>query len=142
MNIGRNEMLRWTPHEQERYIRGFVDGEGWPAYYRTRSRQGHHRPGYVNMRGIFVSNTNRALLQDIRTMLSGLGIKSKLYLDAEAGDRRSKITSWKVSILGRDNLLRFREAIGFSDPGKARTLKAMLNSYRKHGSESPRRFRR
>jgi len=139
MNTGRKEMLRWTLREQGRYIRGFVDGEGWPAYYRTRSSHGHHRPGYVSNRAIFVSNTNRALLQTIRTMLGRLGIESKLYLDAEPGDRKSTITSWKLAILGRDNLLRFRDTIGFSDPGKAETLKTMLDSYRKHGSESLRR---
>jgi intein/homing endonuclease len=140
MNTGRSEMLQWTRPEQERYIRGFVDGEGWPAYYRTRSIQGHHRPGYVNIRAVFVSNTNKALLENIREMLRGLGIESKLYLDAKAGVRRSTITSWKLAILGRDNLLRFRAKIGFSDSAKARTLKTMLDSYRKHGSESLRRF--
>jgi intein-encoded DNA endonuclease-like protein len=140
MNSGRSEMLRWTLPEQERYVRGFVDGEGWPAYYTTRSSRGHHRPGYVNIRAVFVSNTNKPLLQNIRTMLSQLGIESKLYLDTRAGVRRSTITSWKLAILGRENLLRFRERIGFSDPGKTRTLKTMLASYRKHGSESLRRF--
>ncbi len=139
MKTGRSEMLQWTLPEQERYIRGFVDGEGWPAYYRTRSRQGHHRPGYIGSRAVFVSNTNRALLENIRSMLKELGIESKIYMDTKAGVRRSTITSWKLAILGRDNLLQFRDKIGFSDPGKAGTLEAMLDSYRKHGSESPRR---
>ena len=58
MNTGRNEMLHWALPEQERYIRGFVDGEGWPAYYRTRSSHGHHRPDYISSRAVFVSNTN------------------------------------------------------------------------------------
>jgi len=139
MNTGRNEMLQWTLPEQERYIRGFVDGEGWPAYYRTRSRHGHHRPGYISSRAVFVSNTNKMLLESIRAMLNNLGIESKLYLDTKAGVRKSTVTSWKLTILGRDNLLRFRDKIGFSDLGKATTLTALLNSYRKHGSESPRR---
>jgi intein/homing endonuclease len=141
MNTSRSEMLQWTVPEQERYIRGFVDGEGWPAYYRTRSRQGHHKPGYVSSRAVFISNTNKALLDSIGAMLNKLGIESKLYLDARAGVRKSTVTSWKLTILGRDNLLRFRERIGFSDIGKATTLKAMLDSYRKHGSESPGRSR-
>jgi len=134
-------MLQWTVPEQERYIRGFVDGEGWPAYYRTQSRHGHHRPGYISSRAVFVSNTNKALLESVRAMLDRLGIESKLYLDARAGVRKSTVTSWKLTILGRDNLLRFRDKIGFSDLGKSTTLKAMLDSYRKHGSESPRRSR-
>ena len=138
MNTG-SEMLQWTVPEQERYVRGFVDGEGWPAYYRTRSRQGHHKPGYVGSRAVFVSNTNKTLLRSIRAMLHSLGIESKLYLDARAGVRKSTITSWKLAILGRENLLQFRDRIGFRDTFKAETLKAMLDSYRKHGSESPRR---
>jgi len=142
MNTGHREMLGWTLPEQERYIRGFADGEGWPAFYRDRSRQGHHRPGYVNSRAIFISNTNKPLLQAVRRMLMGLGIESRLYLDAEPGTRKSTITSWKLAILGRENLLRFQEKVGFSDTKKVKTLKAMLHSYRKHGSESLRRFRR
>jgi len=139
MDTSKGEMLQWTLHEQERYIRGFVDGEGWPAFYRTRSTRAHHKPGYVSSRAVFVSNTNKALLENIRAMLTEMGIDSKLYLDTKAGVRRSTITSWKLAIIGRDNLIRFRDGIGFSDAGKAGTLRAMLDSYRKHGSESPRR---
>jgi len=139
MEIDRSEMLQWALREQERYIRGFVDGEGWPAFYRTRSARAHHKPGYISSRAVFVSNTNKALLENIRAMLSEMGINSKLYLDTKAGVRRSTITSWKLAILGRDNLLRFRDRIGFSDAGKSGTLTAMLDSYRKHGSESPMR---
>ncbi|TMI09176.1 hypothetical protein E6H34_02420 [Candidatus Bathyarchaeota archaeon] len=84
-------------------------------------------------------DTNSMLLENIGGMLTEMGIDSKLYLDTKAGVRRSTITSWKLAILGRDNLLRFCDRIGFSDVGKAGTLRAMLDSYRKHGSESPRR---
>ena len=139
MDTTRNEMLQWALNEQERYIRGFVDGEGWPAFYRTRSTRAHHKPGYVSSRAVFVSNTNKALLENIRAMLTEMGIDSKLYLDTKAGVRRSTITSWKLAILGRDNLVRFQDRIGFSDSGKAGTLRTMLDSYRKHGSESPMR---
>jgi intein/homing endonuclease len=126
-----SEMLQWSVREQSRYIRGFVDGEGWPAYYRTRSQRGHHRPGYVSIRAVFISNTNKALLENIRVMLLTLGIESKLYLDARAGVRRSKTTSWKIAILGRSNLLRFQKRIGFSDSEKMNTLRLMLNSYKR-----------
>jgi len=139
METSRSEMLQWALREQERYTRGFVDGEGWPAFYRTRSTRAHHKPGYISSRAVLVSNTNKSLLEDIRAMLSEMGIDSKLYLDTKAGVRRSTITSWKLAILGRDNLLRFRDRIGFSDAGKSGTLTAMLDSYRKHGSESPTR---
>jgi intein/homing endonuclease len=139
MEKSRNEMSQWALREQERYIRGFVDGEGWPAFYKTRSTRAHHKPGYVSSRAVFVSNTNKPLLENIRAMLTEMRIDSKLYLDSKAGVRRSTITSWKLAILGRDNLLRFGDKIGFTDAGKAGTLKAMLDSYRKHGSESPRR---
>ena len=139
METSRSEMLQWALREQERYIRGFVDGEGWPAFYRTRSTRAHHKPGYISSRAVFVSNTNKSLLEDIRAMLSEMGIDSKLYLDTKAGVRRSTITSWKLAILGRDNLARFQDRIGFSDSGKAGTLRTMLDSYRKHGSESPMR---
>jgi len=139
METSKSEMLQWALREQERYIRGFVDGEGWPAFYGTRSTRAHHKPGYISGRAVFVSNTNKSLLEDIRAMLSEMGIDSKLYLDTKAGVRRSTITSWKLAILGRDNLLRFRDRIGFSDAGKSGTLTGMLDSYRKHGSESPTR---
>ena len=139
METSRSEMLQWALREQERYIRGFVDGEGWPAFYRTRSTRAHHKPGYISSRAVLVSNTNKSLLEDIRAILSEMGIDSKLYLDTKAGVRRSTITSRKLAILGRDNLLRFRDRIGFSDAGKSGTLTAMLDSYRKHGSESPTR---
>jgi hypothetical protein len=139
MEKNRNEMSQWALHEQERYIPGFVDGERWPAFYKTRSTRADHKPGYVSSRAVSVPNTDKPQLENIRALLTGTRIDSKLYLDSKAGVPRSTITSWKLAILGRDNLLRSRDKIGFTDAGKAGTLTAMLDSYRKHGSESPRR---
>lgn len=128
------EMLKWSLAEQARYIRGFADGEGWPAFYKDKVTRGHHKPGYISNRAVFVSNTNKALLLMVQKMLDNLGVKSRLYLDAKAGTRRSTMDSWKIAILGQENLQRFSELVGFGDAKKTQILRDMLNSYRKHGS--------
>ncbi len=127
-------MTKWSLAEQARYIRGFVDGEGWPAFYYDKVTRGHHKKGYISNRAVFISNTDKALLQGVKKMLENLGVESRLYLDAKAGTRRSTIDSWKLAILGRGNLTLFSKVIGFSGAKKAKILQTMLNSYRKHGS--------
>jgi len=128
------EMLKWTPSEKAGYIRGFVDGEGWPAFYYDRVTRGHHKRGYISNRAVFISNTNKKLLLTIQKLLEMLGVKSRLYLDAKAGTRRNTKDSWKVAILGQENLTRFSNTIGFGDADKMQILQNMLSSYRKHGS--------
>ena len=115
-------MLQWILSEQERCTGGFVDGEGWPAYYKTRSSHGHSKPGNVSSRAVYASNTDKALL---KAMPNGLRIESKSYLDTKAGGRKSKVTSWRLAVLGRDNLLRFRDEAGFSDLGKGKTAEGV-----------------
>lgn len=124
-------MLRWSKSEQARYIAGFVDGEGWPAFYIDKTEKGRHKPGYINSRAVFISNTNKALLLAIQEMLKNLGIESRLYLDAKAGTRKSTKDSWKLTILGKENLEQFSKKIGFCDKEKSKTLQKMLSSYPK-----------
>jgi hypothetical protein len=113
------EMLAWPLNEQAKYIRGFVDGEGGPRFYRWRNeRKGHHVPGDPHVRAITVSNADRRLLNTIQLMLKNLGIRSRIYLDVRKGQRKATMDSWVLKILDKESLTSFARAIGFSNPQK------------------------
>jgi len=129
------EMLVWSLSEQAKYIRGFVDGEGGPRFYRWRSgRKGHHVPGEPHVRAITVSNSDRRLLNTVQTMLKNLGIMSRIYIDVRKGQRKATMDSWVLKILDKKSLTKFAELIGFSNTEKMDVLQQIIASYRNLGS--------
>lgn len=129
------EMLAWPLNEQAKYLRGFVDGEGGPCFYRYRGeKKGHHSPGEPHVRAVDVSNSDRRLLNTVQRMLEKLGIRSRTYLDAQKGERKATMDSWRLKILDKESITKFAELIGFSDPKKMDILQQIIASYREHGS--------
>jgi len=125
------EMLAWSPKEQAKYIRGFVDGEGGPRFYRWRSeRKGHHVPGEPHVRAITISNSDKCLLNTVQQMLTNLGIRSRIYLDVRKGERKATVDSWVLKILDKESITKFAQNIGFSDPRKMDVLQQIIASYR------------
>jgi len=125
------EMLMWSLTEQAKYIRGFVNGEGGPRFYRWRSeRKGHHVPREPHVRAITVSNSDRYLLNTVQQMLKNLGVRSRIYLDVRKGQRKATKDSWVLKILDRESLTKFAHSIGFSDPRKMDVLQQIIASYR------------
>jgi len=129
------EMLTWQLNEQAKYLRGFVDGEGGPRFYRwRRERKGHHVPGDPHVRAIAVSNSDKRLLNTVQQIMKNLSIRSRIYLDVRKGERKATKDSWVLKILDRKSLVKFVELIGFSDPEKMDVLQQIIASYRELGS--------
>jgi len=130
-----DEMLAWPLNEQAKYLRGFADGEGGPRFYRWHhEKRGHHSPGEPHNRAITISNSDKRLLNTVQQMLKNVGIKSRIYLDAQKGERKATMNSWVLKILDRESITKFAELIGFSDPKKMDVLQQIIASYRQHGS--------
>jgi len=125
------EMLAWPLNEQAKYLRGFVDGEGGPRFYRWRhERKGHHSSGEPHVRAIAVSNSDRRLLNTVQQMLKNLEIRSRIYLDVRKGERKATKDSWVLKVLDKKSITKFAELIGFSDPRKMDVLQQIIASYR------------
>ncbi len=124
-------MLAWPLNEQARYLRGFVDGEGGPRFYRWHhERKGHHVPGDPHVRAIAISNADKRLLNTVQQMLKNLGIRSRIYLDVRKGERKATRDGWVLKILDKESITKFAELIGFSDPKKMDILQQIIASYR------------
>jgi len=131
MENAHNEMLAWPLNEQAKYLRGFVDGEGGPRFYRWRhERKGHHVPEDPHVRAIAISNSDKRLLNTVQQMLKNLGIRSRTYLDVRKGERKATRDSWVLKTLDKKSITKFAELIGFSDPEKMDILQQIIASYR------------
>jgi len=129
------ELLAWSTNEQAKHIRGFVDGEGGPRFYRWSSeRKGHHVPGDPHVRAITISNSDRRLLNTVQKMLNNIGIKAHMYLDVKKGQRKATMDSWVLKVLDKKSLAKFAEVVGFSNPEKMDVLQQIIASYRNLGS--------
>ncbi len=133
-DMAYEELLNYTKEQKISYLRGLADGEGWPAFYRDKTTRGHHKQGYANNRSICISNTDLQLLEKAQQLLESLGIISKIYKDSVAGTRKATKDSWKLTILGKENMQIFADLVGFTNPEKEDKLRNMMASYREHGS--------
>jgi len=112
------------------FLRGLFDADG--------SVQGTQAKG-VSVR---LAQSDAELLTGVQRMLLRLGIAATLYRDrrtaasAELPDGRGGQASYPTRaqhelVISGDNLLRFRECVGFGDGDKARRLEAVLGAYRR-----------
>lgn len=115
---------------QLKYIRGFTDGEGTPVMYRgSKTKNGKKYPQWD--RKIKISNSDKELLLTIQEVLLRVGIESHIYLDHAAGSCRSTKDCWGLVVLGKGNIQKFVNMVGFTEPRKIETAKKLLGSYRR-----------
>lgn len=112
------------------FLRGLFDCDG--------SVQGNHRKG-VSIR---LAQSDLDLLEAVQRMLLRLGILSRIYRERRpAGvrpmpDGKGRLRDYgcraqhELVIVG-ENLVRYAECVGFSEPKKAARLEALLASYRR-----------
>ena len=124
------EHLRRNPRE---FIQAFFDCEG--SVIGGINKQGYFR--YT----LFVANTDRELLEEIRSQLRLLGIEPyEIYIHQSKGKviRTSKgVTMAKKNlyafgIYGLENLSKFREEIGFVSERKKRKLRDIVDILEEH----------
>lgn len=115
---------------QQGFLRGLFDADG--------SVQGNQEKG-VSVR---LSSSTKQHLIFAQRMLLGLGINSTIYWnrreagerllpDGHGGEALYPTKDQHELVISKDNLLRFREVVGFYDPDKSEALVDLLGQYRR-----------
>lgn len=124
------EPLSWPLRQQLRFVRGIADGEGGPKLYYHKARDSSVR--YANNRHVAISNTDLPLLATVKVIISKVLIKSAIYLDRHAGQRRARKDAYVLVISLGESLERFQKYVGFTNPRKAAILARIVASYNRY----------
>jgi hypothetical protein len=76
-----------------------------------------------NTRGVRVESINERGLADIRFLFDKLGIKACIY-------RRKSRRVWALQISRKENVMKYRELVGFSLPHKIHALDSICGLYK------------
>ncbi len=81
-------------------------------------------------RNLEIASKSKEFLEDIKKVLeSDFKIKCNklIYFKRNLGEK--EFVTWKLSITGKENFIKFRENINFSSPNKIEKLDQMIGSY-------------
>jgi hypothetical protein len=92
------------------WLRSYFDCDGWVSCRKGKSRE------------IGLDSINKKGIIQIRDALYKFGIASNVK-------ERKNREIWRLYIYGKDNILKFRNAIGFLHPDKKSTLEEAIESY-------------
>lgn len=103
------------------FLRGFYDSEGCV-------------PKDVKAKFISISNQSRQLLQFCKDLLSNLGMESRpIRIQSKKGDRTNfgvySENHYELNIGNKENLIKFRDLVGFNIKRKQNNLIKMIDSY-------------
>jgi len=104
--------------EKIAYIRGFADADGTVGSY------GRYNSG----RRVALTNTNKDILLIIQKWLKEMGIKSKLETSIQKNPRWKQ--RYDLTIKDKNNLILFKDIIGFELPKKSMELKRITSNYK------------
>lgn len=93
------------------WLRSYFDCDGWVTVQKAKSRV------------IGLESINKNGLEQIKNSLLKFGIKA-----SDVKKRKNK-NIWYISICGKDDLIKFKENIGFLHPRKNNKLLEAVNSY-------------
>jgi len=119
------EMEKTSSSFYKGFLRGLFDADGSP--------QGNQRKGT----SVRLSQSNLEILKAVQRMLLRLGISSKIYKNRRDEGTRElpghkkeyNIKPQHELVISNDNIVQFREKVGFSDTDKIEKLEEILNSY-------------
>lgn len=97
--------------ELRSWLRSYFDCDAWVEVQKSKSRV------------IGLESINESGLKQIKYSLLNFGIKS-----SEVKKRKNR-NVWSIHICGKDDLLKFKENIGFLHPNKNKKLIEAINSY-------------
>lgn len=101
------------------WLQGFADGEGY-MHFANSPNGGHYR-------SIELVNTDDSLVKTASEYLQSLGIAYHIATHIRKDGYKP---IHKVTISGRDNLIRWHSLIGFAQPDKQRKLEEGITSYK------------
>jgi hypothetical protein len=100
------------------WLRGFADGEGYVTKSRTQT-------GQPSARCITISNTDEALVKYACRCLDNLGITYRVVV-------RKMVNKKPISIIiisHQQNLIKWKELVGFTTPRKQERLELLISEY-------------
>lgn len=81
-------------------------------------------------RNLEIASKSRKFLEDIKNILEeDFDIKCNKVIYFKRNLNGKEFITWKLSITGKENLVRFRDEINFNSPTKRHKLDLMINSY-------------
>ena len=112
-----------TIEMKKEFIGAIFDDEGCVAlriYKKTKEIK----------RNLDMASKSKKFLEDIKNILENdFNIKCNNIIEFKRKLNNKEFTTHKLSITGKENFIRFREAINFVHPDKIKKLDLMINSY-------------
>ncbi|HVC82770.1 MAG TPA: AAA family ATPase, partial [Chloroflexota bacterium] len=108
------------------YLRGLFEGDG------TISKPQHTRK-------VSLKTSSSGLAREVQLLLARVGVTSRIYQHRHTSpsDRSRTFTSWQVVALGRANLQRFADTVGFLSTAKRTRLERALHAAKDPNAARP-----
>lgn len=108
---------------RKEFISAIFDDEGCVGL-RTFKRTGEIK------RNLEIASKSKEFLEDIKEILENdFEIKCNKIICFKRKLNEREFVTWKLSITGKENFIRFRKHINFSSPDKIKRLDSMISSY-------------
>lgn len=81
-------------------------------------------------RNLEIASKSKKFLEDIKIILEkDFDIKTNKLISFKRNLNGKEFITWKLSITGKENFIKFKEKIGFTHPEKKNKLEKMISSY-------------
>jgi len=89
----------------------------------------HKKTGDIK-RNLEIASKSKKFMEDIKnTLENDFGIRCNKIISFKRKLNDKEFITWKLSITGKENFIKFKDKINFTHPDKKEKLNAMINSY-------------